>query len=234
MHAFGNRLFLSLQGSIRGEASFSLALTPTKPLVVFGENGVSRKGAAPTASSHYLTFSRLAVEGEVTLAGRKQSVRGSAWMDHEISSSQLDEDQAGWDWASLQLNDGREIMAFRLRKKDGRTDPFSQLAWVDAQGAVTNFNSTQFTWSTVRTWKSPATGGVYPVTVKLATTDPASGRPASFTLEPIVLDQELSGALGGIPYWEGACHVLNDKAEKVGSAYLELTGYVGSLADRFK
>ena len=76
--------------------------------------------------------------------------------------------------------------------------------------------------------------GVYPVTVKLATTDPASGQPVTFTLEPILLDQELSGGLGGIPYWEGACHVLDDKAEKVGSAYLELTGYVGSLADRFK
>ena len=225
---------LSMQGSIRGEANFSLALTPTKPLVVFGENGVSRKGASPTASSHYLTFSRLAVAGEVTLEGRKQAVRGQAWMDHEISSSQLDADQAGWDWASLQLNDGREIMAYRLRKKGGRTDPFSQLAWVDAQGGVTHRNSTQFTWSTVRTWKSPATGGVYPVTVKLATTDPISGKPVSFTLEPIILPQELTGALGGVPYWEGACHVLNEQGANVGSAYLELTGYVGSLADRFK
>ncbi len=225
---------LSMQGSIRGEANFSLALTPTKPLVVFGENGVSRKGASPTASSHYLTFSRLAVAGEVTLEGRKQAVRGQAWMDHEISSSQLDADQAGWDWASLQLNDGREIMAYRLRKKGGRTDPFSQLAWVDAQGGVTNRNSTQFTWTTVRTWKSPATGGVYPVHVKLTTTDPVNGQSVSFTLEPILLQQELSGALGGIPYWEGACHVLNEQGDNIGSAYLELTGYVGSLADRFK
>ena len=225
---------LSMQGSIRGEANFSLAFTPTKPLVVFGENGVSRKGASPTASSHYLTFSRLAVAGEVTLEGRKQSVRGQAWMDHEISSSQLDDDQAGWDWASLQLNDGREIMAYRLRKKDGRTDPFSQLAWVNTQGVVTNFNSTQFSWTAVRTWKSPATGGVYPVHVKLTTTDPVSGQSVSFTLEPILLQQELSGALGGIPYWEGACHVLNEQGANVGSAYLELTGYVGSLADRFK
>jgi len=225
---------LAMQGSIRGEANFSLALTPTKPLVVFGENGVSRKGASPTASSHYLTFSRLAVAGAVTLAGRKQAVRGSAWMDHEISSSQLDDDQAGWDWASLQLNDGREIMAYRLRKKDGRTDPFSQLAWVDAQGGVTNRNSTQFTWTTVRTWKSPATEGVYPVHSKLTTTDPVNGQSVSFTLEPILLQQELSGALGGIPYWEGACHVLNEQGDNIGSAYLELTGYVGSLADRFK
>lgn len=225
---------MSLQGSIRAEAAFSLELTPTKPLVVFGENGVSRKGASPTASSHYLTFSRLAVAGELTLAGRKQAVRGQAWMDHEISSSQLDGDQAGWDWASLQLNDGREIMAYRLRKKDGRTDPFSQLAWVDAPGGVTNLNSTQFTWTTVRTWKSPATGGVYPVHVKLTATDPGNGQSVSFTLKPMILPQELNGALGGIPYWEGACHVLNEQGENIGSAYLELTGYVGTLADRLK
>lgn len=225
---------LSLQGSIRGAAAFALELTPTKPLVIFGENGVSRKGASPTASSHYLTFSRLAVAGEVTLAGRKQAVRGQAWMDHEISSSQLDDDQAGWDWASLQLNDGREIMAYRLRKKDGRTDPFSQLAWVDAQGGVTNRNSTQFTWTTRRTWKSPATGGMYPVHVKLTTTDPVNGQSVSFTLDPIILPQELKGGLGGIPYWEGACRVLDDRGANVGSAYLELTGYVGSLANRFK
>lgn len=225
---------LSLQGSIRGEAAFSLELTSTKPLAIFGENGVSRKGASLTASSYYLTFSRLAVAGAVTLSGKNLTVRGQAWMDHEISSSQLDDDQLGWDWASLQLNDGREIMTYRLRKQDGSTDPFSQLAWVDAKGVVTNFNSTQFTWSNVRTWKSPTTGAVYPVHVRLTTTDPATGQPASFTLEPILLQQELSGALGGIPYWEGACHVLNDQGANVGSAYLELTGYAGSLADRFK
>ena len=198
------------------------------------DDGFSRKGASPTASSHYLTFSRLVVAGELTLAGGKQAVRGQAWMDHEISSSQLDDDQAGWDWASLQLKDGREIMAYRLRKKDGSTDPFSQLAWVNAKGVVTNRKSTQFTWSNVRTWRSPVTAAVYPVHVRLTTTDPATGQPASFRLEPILLQQELNGALGGIPYWEGACHVLNEQGENIGSAYLELTGYVGSLADRFK
>jgi predicted secreted hydrolase len=225
---------LSLQGSIRGDAAFSLELTPTKPLAIFGENGVSRKGASPTASSHYLTFSRLAVAGAVTLAGKNLTVRGQAWMDHEISSSQLDDDQAGWDWASLQLHDGREIMAYRLRKRDGRTDPFSQLAWVDASGAVTNLDSSQFSWKAERAWKSPKTGADYPVTVKLTTTDPATMKPVTYTIEPLHLDQELSGSIGGIPYWEGACRVLDGQGVNIGSAYLELTGYAGSLADRFK
>lgn len=225
---------ISLHGSIRGDAAFSLALTPIKPLVVFGENGVSRKGASPTASSHYLTFPRLEVAGQVTIEGRDHAVRGQAWMDHEISSSQLDDDQAGWDWASLQLEDGREIMAYRLRRKDGSTDPFSTLAWVDAQGAVTMFNSTQFTWTAVKTWKSPVTGGVYPVRVTLTTIDPATGKPASFTLEPLALAQELNGILGGVSYWEGACRVLDEKDREIGSAFLELTGYVGNLTERFR
>ena len=69
-------------------------------------------------------------------------------MDHEISSSQLDHDQVGWDWASLQLDDGREIMAYRMRKRDGSTDPFSTLAWVDAQGQVTHLSPADFAWST--------------------------------------------------------------------------------------
>ena len=225
---------LALQGTIRTEAAFSLDLTPVKSLVVFGENGVSRKGASPTASSHYLTFPRLSVSGHLTLDGREQAVHGQAWMDHEISSSQLDDDQAGWDWASLQLEDGREIMAYRMRKKDGSTDPFSTLAWVDAQGEVTHLDHEQFSWTALRTWKSPATGGVYPLPVRIATTDPVSGELVNFILEPLFLEQELTGVLGGVAYWEGACRVLDDQAQEVGSAYVELTGYVGNLTERFQ
>ena len=35
---------LNLHGSIKGDAAFSLHMTPAKPLVMFGQNGVSRKG----------------------------------------------------------------------------------------------------------------------------------------------------------------------------------------------
>jgi predicted secreted hydrolase len=224
---------LLLQGSVRADAAFTLELTPAKPLVVFGQDGVSRKGAALTAASYYLTFPRLKASGKVTLQGQPEAVHGQVWMDHEISSSQLDRDQAGWDWAGIQLQDGREIMAYRLRKKDGTTDPFSSLAWVDPEGALTQFGPDRFTWSAGRTWKSPKSGGVYPIEAHLSTIDPATGQPVSFTLEPLFPDQELGGALGGAPYWEGACRVLNDQGREAGSAYLELTGYAEDLSDRF-
>ena len=142
--------------------------------------------------------------------GRGLPVRGQAWMDHEISSSQLGEDQAGWDWAGIQLNDGREIMTYRLRKKDGSTDPFSSLAWVDKRGVVTNLTQAQFEWTAIGTWTSPATGGVYPVDVKLTTSDPATGRRVTFLLRPLAKDQELSATPGGVSYWEGACRVLDE------------------------
>jgi predicted secreted hydrolase len=125
-------------------------------------------------------------------------------------------------------------MAYRMRKKDGSTDRFSTLAWVDQRGAVMHLGPDRFAWSSGRTWKSRNSGGVYPVETKLSTVDPASGQRVTFTLEPLFPDQELSGTLGGVSYWEGACQVLNEKGVEVGSAYLELTGYAGDLNERFR
>jgi predicted secreted hydrolase len=217
---------MELRGGIRAEVIFALTLTPEKPLVIFGEKGVSRKGAAPTAASYYLTFSRLKAEGVLTLEGEAFRVNGESWMDHEISSSQLDEGQVGWDWVSVQLTDSREIMFYRLRKKDGSSDPASTLTWVAEDGAPTK---SDFAWEVLNTWRSPETGGNYPARVRLVTTDPKDGRRVALTLEPLLAAQELTGAVGGIPYWEGACRVLSEDGQEVGRAFMELTGYAEAL-----
>ena len=217
---------MELRGGVQAEAALALTLTPTKPLVVFGENGVSRKGAAPTAASYYLTFSRLRAEGEVTVGAEKFAVRGEAWMDHEISSSQLDTNQVGWDWVSVQFTDGRELMLYRLRTRDGGADPASSLTWVDGAGKPLK---QKFSWEVLETWKSPTTGAVYPARVAIATTDPVTGAAVRYTLEPLARDQELAGRLGGIAYWEGACRVRDAAGKEVGSAYMELTGYAAEL-----
>jgi len=221
---------LRLQGGIQAEAVFNLSLRAAKPLVVFGENSVSRKGAALTASSYYLTFTRLITEGELTLHGERGSetlrVKGEAWMDHEISSSQLGEGQVGWDWLSIHFTDQRELMLYRLRLRDGTADPASTLTWVDAGGRT---QRAPFTWEVLTRWTSPATGGTYPARIRISTTDPASGAPVTFTVEPLAPAQELPGTLGGVPYWEGACRILDAKGGEVGRAYLELTGYARDL-----
>jgi predicted secreted hydrolase len=217
---------MELRGGIRAEVGFALTLTPQKPLVIFGENGVSRKGDAPTAASYYLTFTRLKAEGALTVEGKTFRVSGQSWMDHEISSSQLGEGQVGWDWVSAQLTDGREIMFYRLRKSDGSADPASTLTWIAENGTLWK---SDFAWEVLDTWRSGETGGLYPVRVRLVTTDPANGRRVALTLEPLFAAQELTGALGGIPYWEGACRVLDEDGREVGRAFMELTGYAKAL-----
>jgi predicted secreted hydrolase len=223
-----NRMTMALHGSVRGQAELRLELTPLKPLVVFGKNSVSQKAADPAAASYYLTFPRLEAVGQVVDGNVTNDVKGQAWMDHEISSSQLGTNQAGWDWCCLQFTNDREIMAYRMRRQDGSQDDYSTLAWVNESGKVMQLASGSFHMETVRTWRSPQTGAVYPVEMRLVTVDEASGRPVIFLLEPLVEDQELSGE-GKLAYWEGACRVRDEAGGEIGSAYLELTGYSGNL-----
>jgi predicted secreted hydrolase len=166
------------------------------------------------------------VEGMLTLSGKTFPVSGQSWMDHEISSSQMGAGQVGWDWVSVQLTDGREVMFYRLRLSDGTSDPASTLTWIDAEGGLTK---SDFSWEVLDTWTSAETGGVYPSRVRLMTTDPASGRRVVLTLEPLAKAQELTGSLGGIPYWEGACRVVGDDGREIGQAFMELTGYAKAL-----
>jgi predicted secreted hydrolase len=227
------REVFELQGTIGADAAFALNLMPKKPLVIFGTNGVSRKAADPGAASHYLTFPRLAASGTLTLEETNLAVTGEAWMDHEFSSSQLGAGQVGWDWLSLQLFDGRELMAYRMRRSDGSTDPFSTVAWIDAAGEVRQIGPDQFKWTTLDHWRSRKTGADYPSLVRLEAANPATAKPEVFLVQPFVANQELAGKTGGVSYWEGACRVLDERQHVIGQAYMELTGYSENLKGKF-
>lgn len=214
-----------LKASIRSEAKLALKLVPAKPLVTFGKEGVSRKGASPEAASHYLTFPRMTCKGAVNTGSGEIEVSGSAWMDHEFSSSQLDRDQVGWDWASLQLNDGREFMVYRMRRRDGSNDPAgTTLAQIKKDGSVEQIDASGFTWEPKRTWKSPVSGASYPIEARIISHGEV------FDLKPLFDAQELDGAISGLPYWEGACDVHDASGKTIGRAFLELAGYAGDLA----
>jgi predicted secreted hydrolase len=227
------REVFALQATIGADIAFTLNFTPKKPLVVFGTNGVSRKAADPQDASHYLTYTRLAATGLLTFDTTNLPVTGEAWMDHEFSSSQVGADQVGWDWLSLQLFDGREIMAYRMRKTDGTTDPASTVAWVDRKSVVRQVGVDQFTWTVLEHWRSPTTGIDYPARMKLTAFNPQTGQTESFIVQPLVANQELAGKVGGVSYWEGACSVLDQDQKQIGRAYMELTGYGSSLRGKF-
>ena len=225
---------MDLRAGVRGEASLELRLVAEKPVVVFGTNGVSRKGRDPTAASHYLTFTRLRTEGTARVGGASARVQGVSWMDHEFSSSQLEAGQSGWDWACVILDDGTEIMAYRMRREDGGTDPFSTLAWVGSDATPRHVGPDRFQWEVTGRWTSGVTGARYPNRVRLTAPAFQGTGTRALSLEPLLDAQEIVDPLGGVAYWEGACRVRDESGKVVGRAYLELAGYVGRLRDKFR
>jgi predicted secreted hydrolase len=223
--------------SLRGTAPFRLsarsgsdgltfALSPQKAPAIHGHDGVSRKGACASCASHYYSITRLRAHGTLAYGGERLPIDGIAWMDHEFGSGELAPSQAGWDWFSIQLDDGRELMLYHLRQKDGSTTPQSSGSLIARDGRVTYVPLSGFTTTATGSWKSPHTGATYPsgwrVTVPAANID--------VTLVPTVLDQELANTTGGISYWEGSVHARDTASgHDLGAGYVELTGYAGGL-----
>ena len=207
------------------EASLELDLAPLTRPVIFGAEGVTRKGPEPAAASHYITFPRLASTGRLRRPGQDLALRGSSWMDHEFSSSQLSPGQVGWDWAGIQLRDGRSLMVYRLRDGAGAQDPFSTLTEVASDGHI--LRTTKDFQLTGGSWRAPS-GAAYPLPLTL------KGWGETWTLEPLVADQELRTRMGAaITYWEGACRVRDGRGAEAGDAYVELTGYAHSMQGKF-
>jgi predicted secreted hydrolase len=210
--------------------ALELSLTPEKPPLLHGDRGFSRKGDSEKQASYYYSMTRLKVRGTITFDGQTRQVNGYAWMDHEFSSGILDENQVGWDWFSIQLDDGTELMAFHLRKKDGTFErPFG--TFVPKQGEVASLESDSIIITPVETWVSPNTGTKYPSRWKLE----IPGKKISLELTPLVHDQELvTGRSTAVTYWEGAVSAkgLSDGKAVTGRGYVELTGYAHSMAGR--
>jgi predicted secreted hydrolase len=198
-----------------------------KPPVIHGENGVSQKADGPGRASHYISLTRLETTGVVTLNSRNFSVTGLSWMDHEFFTHQLTEEQAGWDWLSLQLDDHTELMLFHIRRRDDSIDSFSAGTFVDAQGRTTHLREPDFVLQpTGAPWHSAASGGTYPIQWKI--TVPKLGIELEATTP--LASQELTGDSRTAPtYWEGAINLHGQRsgAELKGRGYLEMTGYAG-------
>lgn len=205
------------------EFTLDLAFTATQPVLLQGDGGVSRKGPLPAHASYYYSRPHLATQGTIARGGRTLAVRGTAWLDHEWSSSYLAPDAKGWDWTGINFTDGGALMAFRIRGRDGRA-VWAGATLRDAAGRVTTFAPDEVAFTPLREWRSPRTDARYPVAMKVRVGD------REYELAPLMDDAELdSRASVGTVYWEGAVRAQGRDREEVGRGYLELTGYAGRL-----
>ena len=207
------------------DVAIDLVLESAKPPVLHGDGGLSRKSAEPGNASYYYSLTRMPAAGEVRVGGRAFPVEGLAWMDREWSTSQLGPDQVGWDWFALQLDDGRELMLYRLRQRDGAVDPASAATLVAADGRARALGRADVDVAVLAHWTSPRDGTRYPARWRVRVPDEG----LDLVLTPFVADQELVLA---VRYWEGAVRAEGTAAGRPlrGTGYVELVGYAGGQA----
>ena len=207
--------------------AISLRLNSSKPPAFHGANGISKKASAPGHASHYYSLTRLASDGEVRIGDKLFQVSGQSWFDHEWATNALAPGQVGWDWLSLQLDDGSELMLYQMRLENGTADPTSSGTLVAADGVTTHLPSTAFRMTPVAHWKSKLTNAQYPIEWRVEL--PEKG--IRLNVRAVLENQEL--ALKPLIYWEGAMDVTGTRDGKPikGAGYLELTGYAGPLRE---
>ncbi len=201
------------------EVSLTLSLLPLRRPVLQGDAGLSQKSAAPGNASYYYSIPRLGADGELTLAGETHRLTGSAWLDREWGTSALGEGQVGWDWFSLQLDDGSDLMFYQLRRKDGSPDPHSAGSLQMPDGKRIRLTRADVILEPLGYWESPK-GGRYPVRWRLR----IPSQQLVLEVVPLMENQELDLL---VRYWEGAVDASGTRAGKAvrGRGYLELAGY---------
>ncbi len=211
---------VEIKAKMEDGTAINLNINPAKPLVLQGEQGYDKKGTEEGNASYYLSFTRMQTDGMITKGGEQFKVSGSSWMDHEWSTSALDEGQEGWDWFSIQLSNGYDLMYYQLRNKDGSVSQFTTGALIDPQGEKVLLEPGDVTIEVLDQWKSPHTNSEYPSEWRVHI--PKSD--LTLDLATLFDDQEMAVS---VQYYEGALSVSGSmNGEQIsGNGFIEMTGY---------
>ncbi len=208
-----------------GARALELHLESTKPWTLHGDAGLSTKADVPGHASQYYSGTRMRSRGTLQMAGQQIPVEGESWFDHEWATNQLAPGQSGWDWFSVQLDDGTELMIYRLRKKDGSVDGASSGSFIAKDSSVRHLRLDELRMTPVKFWQSTKTRAKYPIGWRVEVPTLAIDLEITTPVE----SQEL--ALTPVAYWEGMIDVRGKREGRAlnGHGYLELTGYAGDV-----
>lgn len=160
--------------------------------------------------------------GTLIAGGERLNVEGLSWMDHEFGTSFLEAGQRGWDWLSIQLDDGTDLMLYQFRRDDGKRDTHSNGTIVAPNGQSTRLTFDQFELTPLEYWTSPASGARYPIAWKIE----IPGKGITLTARAAIENQELqTNESTRVTYWEGSIEI---EGTRRGRGYLEMTGYAGA------
>ncbi len=211
-----------LRASIGDKVTFEATLKPAKPVVLNGKDGKGVSFKDEGEASRYFSYTRMEMDGDIVWNGQTEHFSGSAWMDREFGTWTPTENQKGWDWFSIQLENGTELMCYQLRNETGGVSAFSSGTFVDIEGTSTFLSNEDFKIEPTGFWKSRKTDATYPSGWNLS----VPKFDINLKVLPVIENQELdTRGTTMIVYWEGACEVRSDDKLHNGKAYVELVGY---------
>ncbi len=203
-----------------GPVSIDLILTETRPPLLHGDAGFSRKGPEAGNANYYYSLVGMETTGNIVFGGTKIDVSGLSWMDHEFGTSALSGDAVGWDWFAVTLDNDVVLMFAEIRTKSGATQDIFEGTLSFPDGRQIAIFQDDFTLTPTGQWTSPDSGIVYPSGWRVI----FSRHDIELTIKPLIDDQEMDVAF---TYYEGATVVRGtmDGAPVGGRGYVELTGY---------
>jgi predicted secreted hydrolase len=209
------------------EVRLDLTLTQTLPPILHGDGGLSPKGPEPGNASYYYSIVQQEAAGTVAVGEELFEVTGLAWKDHEYSTSALSPGAVGWDWFSLQFDDGSALMFFQIRQANGRLEPASSGTYIYPDGTTRTLDREGWQLTVSDSWASPHSEAEYPAGWQITIPElelAIEGR-------PLMNDQELNVST---TYWEGAVEFTGTIGGRpVGArGYIEMTGYAEVMTGR--
>ncbi len=216
----GENVFPMVLSASEKNISINITMSGEKPPVLQGNKGLSQKGPSRGNASYYYSCTRLNTEGIIKIDNNNFHVHGLSWMDREWSTSTLEENQVGWDWFAIQLSDGREVMYYQIRKKDGSAESLSNGTLINTDGTGKSLSLNDVKLQVIDYWKSYDGKAIYPSEWYLN----IPKEKMELHIIPYIPDQELNLT---VRYWEGAVKIKGTCKEKniSGNGYVELTGY---------
>lgn len=202
------------------DVTLDIELRQSLPPILHGNGGLSPKGEEPGNASYYYSLIHQPTVGRISIGDQTFEVAGESWKDHEYSTSALTGSAVGWDWFSIQLDDGSGLMFFEIRNRDGSVEPFSSGTFIGRDGSVTPLSLGDWSLGVTDEWRSPETGITYPAGWEISVPE--------FGIEligrPLINNQELTVST---TYWEGAVEYQgsHNGAPLAGRGYVEMTGY---------
>jgi predicted secreted hydrolase len=209
-----------LSASLNDGSRLDAALCSAKSPILNGDEGAGLSNRGNGATANHFSFTRMAISGRIALDGSSEPFTGTGWMDREYGTW----NQIRWDWFSVQLDDGTELMIYHFRDEIGAAENHSYGAFIDTDGNATRIESDGYLLTPMDEWKSPETGTVFPSgwRIEIPLLDMA------IDITPYYPEQELdTRGTTMVIYWEGCCKVTGSRSgTKVhGRAYAELVGY---------